>query len=98
MSVQPTEYLTKGYTDEFERQIASSVPGMAYFAASGPFGAQCKDCAFYGYHRVIRNKAGDAVRTMFQRNRCAKFHELTGQHGDPVPPATESCRYFERRP
>jgi hypothetical protein len=97
MSVQPTEYLTKGYPDELERQIASSVPGMAFFAASGPFGTSCAQCISFGYSRVIRNKAGDAVRTVFQRNRCAKFCELTGLYGGPIPPETESCKYFEAK-
>lgn len=97
MTIQPTLNLTATYSTEFERQIKQTVAGMAHLAASGPLGAQCKDCAFYGYNRVIRNKAGDAVKTVFQRNRCAKFHELTGgQHGGPIPPGTESCKYFAR--
>jgi hypothetical protein len=52
MTIQPTPNLTAAYSTEFERQIKQTVAGMAHLAASGPLGAQCKDCAFYGYNRV----------------------------------------------
>jgi hypothetical protein len=98
MTIQPTANLTKAYGDELERQIAASIPGMAFFAATGPFGTRCSDCIFLGCNHVIRNKAGDAIRTVFQSNRCAKFRELSGgKRGDPIPPETESCRYFETK-
>lgn len=91
-------HLTAGYDDaELVRQIKQTRPGRAHFAATGPFGASCKDCVFFGYSRVFRNKAGDVVKTMFQRNRCGKFLALTGRHGNPIPPGTEGCKYFERR-
>jgi hypothetical protein len=90
--------LTPGYADlELVRQTNKSVPGMAHFAASGPFGETCQRCAFFGYHRKITNKAGDTVRTVFKSGCCRKFFELTGKHGDPIPPRTESCHYLVAR-
>jgi hypothetical protein len=91
-------YLTAGFADpELVRQIKKSVAGMAHFAATGPFGTQCKDCRFFGYSRIYRSGTGDAEKTVFQRSRCGKFFELTRRHGAQVPADTESCKYFERR-
>jgi hypothetical protein len=93
-----TPGLTAGYADaELVRQIKKSVTGMAHFAASGPFGAQCKDCAHYGTYRQVRNKAGDTVKTVFHRGCCAMFLRLTGKLGTAVPPQMESCRHFQHR-
>jgi hypothetical protein len=99
-SIKPlmTPGLTAGYADaELVRQIQKSVPGMAHFAATGPFGTQCKGCAHYGIHQQIHNQAGDTMKTALRRGRCAAFHHLTGKLGPAVPPQTESCKYFEHR-
>jgi hypothetical protein len=82
---------------ELERQIGLTHVGMAHFAATGPFGTSCGQCAFYGYHRTKRDKAGNAGRTIFRRDCCAKYHAFTGKHGRRIPATTESCRYFESK-
>jgi hypothetical protein len=93
-----TPGLTAGFADaELVRQIKKSVPGMAHFSATGPFGTACKDCAHYGLWQQIKNQAGDTVNTVFHRGRCAKFRELTNNIGPALPPNTESCRHFQRR-
>jgi hypothetical protein len=93
-----TPFLTEGYADpELCRQIKQTSPGMAHWSASGPFGTCCKDCRFFGYWRTIKNSAGDSIKTIFHRSACGKFLALTGRHGPPIEPGTESCRYFERR-
>jgi hypothetical protein len=93
-----TPGLTAGYADaELVRQINKSVAGMAHFSATGPFGTQCKDCAHYGVYQQIKNKAGETVKSVFHRGRCAMFRYLTGKLGPPVSPQTESCRYFTCR-
>jgi hypothetical protein len=98
MKTLGSSHLTVGYADpELVRQIGQTVAGMAHFSATGPLGTQCKDCQLYGYHRVIRNNVGDAVRSVFRKNCCGKFHELTGKHGDPIPATTESCRHFRAK-
>jgi hypothetical protein len=95
--MKTTSHLTSGYPPELARQIALTVPGMAHFASSGPFARTCAECLRYGYHRAVRNAAGNVVSTKFRKGCCAKFHDLTGQHGPPIPPRTEACRHFVRR-
>jgi hypothetical protein len=89
-------YLTPGYSPELVSQIRQTVPGMAHWAASGPTGATCGECAYLGYWKQIRNRAGDTVSTE-RRRGCAKFYELTGEHGPTVPPSCAACRHFEKR-
>ena len=89
--------LTQAYEPVLARQISLTAPGMAHFAATGPFGTTCSDCASFGYRRQIRNKAGDVIATKLRRRGCRKFWELTGKHGPEIPGRTESCRHFERR-
>jgi hypothetical protein len=88
--------LTRGHVDMFEHQIQATHRGQAYFANTGPFGAICSECMFWGYHQQVRNSSGDTVKTV-HRHGCKKFHELTGKHGDIVPASASACRYFERR-
>jgi hypothetical protein len=81
---------------EFERQVAKTRPGMAHFAATGPFGVTCGDCMSWNYWRQVRNASGDLVRTTKSQG-CEKFYKLAGRHGPAIPPGTDACRYFERR-
>jgi hypothetical protein len=94
--MKTTTHLTAGYSPEFTAQIRQSRPGMAHFAATGPFGATCGGCVFLGYWRQRRNGYGEIVKTE-RVGGCEKFHQLTGKHGPVVPPRTEACRYFQRR-
>jgi hypothetical protein len=91
-----TQHLTQGHDDALAHQIRTTHPGQAHFANSGPFGATCGDCVFLGYHRQIRNKSGDTVKTV-HRGGCKKSYELTGNHGPVVPADAAACRYFERK-
>ena len=89
-------FLTTGHSPELAAQIRQSRPGMAHFAATGPFGATCGECAYLGYWRQRRSGNGEIVNTE-RTGGCEKFHELTGKHGAVVPPGTEACRHFARR-
>jgi len=91
-----TSHLTPGHPDALAHQIRTTHPGQARFANTGPFAATCGKCVFLGYHRQIRNKSGDAVKTV-HRGGCGKFYLLTGNHGPVVPKCTEACRYFAPR-
>jgi hypothetical protein len=91
-----TPHLTEGYEPTLAMQIKRSRPGMAHFAATGPFGTTCKECIYLGDWKQTRNASGEIVSTK-RWGGCRKFRELTGKHGDAVPPGTESCRYFLRR-
>ena len=88
--------LTTGHDAETARAIALTVPGMAHFAATGPFGATCGECALYGYQRKSVDKDGE-VRVTLRRGACGKFFALTGRHGPGIPARTEACRYFVQR-
>jgi hypothetical protein len=91
-----TPHLTSGYAPELAAQIRQSHPGMAYFAATGSFGATCGECDHLGYYAQRRNAAGEIVNTTRAKG-CAKFHALTGKHGPAVPASAAACKYFERR-
>jgi hypothetical protein len=73
-----------------EQQVRCTPAGMAHWSGTGPVGATCKQCAHYG------DIAGDDGRS--RRNRCWKYHALTGNIGDVVPSDTASCRHFLVRP
>src|SRR5262245_41691022 len=90
-------HLTAGYAPAFARQIQKTRAGMASWAAGGPFGTTCGQCEHHGCYEQVRSAAGNVVRTKFRQNCCAMFHRLTQRHGPPVPPNTESCRYFKRK-
>jgi len=79
-----TPHLTTGYDPTLTAQIAKTRPGMAHWAASGPFGRTCGDCGYLGYQQQIQNAIGVVVATK-QRHGCAKFLALTGRHGANVP-------------
>jgi hypothetical protein len=89
--------LTAGYHPVLAHQIEKTRAGMASWAAQGPFGAVCSDCVFYGYHQLIRDAAGNAVKTRFRERCCEMFFRLTQRHGPPVPANSEACRHFKRR-
>lgn len=67
------------------------IPGMAYYAGSGPASATCKGCKWYGYYR--ESKEGKSYRTM----ACNMFKKLTGKFGPRLKAHTPACKYFERK-
>jgi hypothetical protein len=91
-----TAHLTAGHDPVLSAQIAKTRPGMAHWAATGPFGCTCADCGHLSYWQQIRDAAGNTVTTK-RRHGCAKFFALTGRHGAAVPRNTEACRYFAPR-
>jgi hypothetical protein len=91
-----TPYLTKGYSDVVEHQIATTRPGMAHFANTGPFGTTCGECVHLGYSKTGRTFRADGTVKAKHVQACAKFHELTGKHGAVLPTNTPSCRHFVR--
>ena len=92
--MKTTAHLTTGYPADLTRRIALTRPGMAHWAASGPFGRTCAACLHYGYQQVVRDAAGNTAGAKIRKGCCAKYHELTGIHGPAIPPRTEACRHF----
>jgi hypothetical protein len=71
---------------------ADVIPGMAYFAGTGPADTTCKTCAFRGYHRKSR------FGNWYHTNGCEKFRVLSGgKHGARLRPGTSSCKYYEAK-
>lgn len=69
----------------------TAVPGMAYFAGTGPQGKTCGDCMWRGYYRMRGN--GNSYKT----TGCEKFRGMTGRHGPVVAADNKSCKYFETK-
>jgi hypothetical protein len=97
MKLAASNHLTEGYSPEVTSQIRKTHVGMASWAATGPFGATCRECRHYGCWKQIRNARGEVVKTAFQPCRCGMFQQLTGQLGAKIPPHAEACRHFARR-
>jgi hypothetical protein len=81
-------------SEALDRAIRITYVGMAHFA-QGP--QCCASCASWGYDKVIRDSAGNAVDTIRRTRCCAKYHELTGLHGAPVPSHALACRHYHQK-
>jgi len=82
-------------------QQNATVPGMAYFAYTGPIGKQCGDCAFRRYQRQRRGQFDPSTNTwghkVYSYGGCRKFRELTGRDGPEIARDLPSCKYFEAK-
>jgi hypothetical protein len=87
-------HLTVGYTPEFVAMVRATRAGQAHWAGTGPAGKTCGDCAHLGYQRQRRNASGDLVKSE-HTGGCARFFQLTGDHGPAVPATAGACRHFE---
>lgn len=80
----------------------TAIPGMAYFAGTGPENKTCGDCIWRGYYRKRETSHWDeklqreVVKT-YKHQGCEKFRSLTGRHGPIVDADNKSCKYFESR-
>jgi hypothetical protein len=80
-------------TSTSEEQMLT-VPGMAFFAGTGPIDKTCNDCKFKGYWRRVVDTSGNFIKSR-RVGGCAKFHELTGTHGPAISRYLRSCKYFD---
>lgn len=72
----------------FAQKPRRTVPGMAFFAGTGPVGETCGTCSYLT----------ESIRRGQRIDRCPKFTELMqGKAGDSVPKSTPACRYFRPR-
>ena len=73
---------------EFDRKVVrGTVPGMAYFANTGPSRMTCGDCEY------LVPALGKSVGT-----RCQKYFWMMRAWGKVnVPPSTASCKYFSEK-
>jgi hypothetical protein len=90
-----TRNLTKGYDEAQHLQHASTVPGMAHFALTGPEGTTCRECASWACAKKYHRHEG-----WLKARRCVEFTRLMRMvgsetvHGPAVDPQTPSCSHF----
>lgn len=81
-----------------------AIPGMAFFAGTGPEGAVCGDCVHRGYSRESSRghwnaHLGQTVYRSYHVTKCAMFKKLSGgQHGADIAAHCKSCKFFEAKP
>lgn len=79
-----------------------ALPGMAFFAGTGPEGKTCGNCKHRGVIRqsqkaVYSEQAKDFVHKSYRTTQCAMFKKLAGMHGSAVKKDYPACKYFEAR-
>lgn len=79
-----------------------ALPGMAFFAGTGPNGKLCKDCKFRGLTRTssrstYSEKLQQFVHKTYRTNQCQMFKRLSGNHGAAVGKDYPACKYFEEK-
>ena len=79
--------LTTAHPPGLAEAIAKSYEGMAHWATTGPKGATCGGCLYWG--------DGTGPRQRAQEGACAKFRQLTQCVSKKVPKRAEACRHFE---
>jgi hypothetical protein len=89
-----TAHLTSSGSPELDRAQQRTYVGQAHFAI-GP--ECCSSCGFWGYSRVRRNAAGDAIGTQERKSACRRYLELAGRHGANVPGYALACRHYRKR-
>jgi hypothetical protein len=92
------DHLTNPFP-ELEAQRRRTVPGMAYWAGSGPAGTTCRECVFWtgcgqekGYYASKGMKRGT-----LKPRKCERYRQMMrGETGPAVPYLTAACKHFER--
>jgi hypothetical protein len=66
----------------------TAIPGMAFFAGTGPASTTCGTCKFRGY---VSEEHQAPIHY-----GCSMFRRLSGKHGPIVHKGNESCKYYEK--
>lgn len=80
-----------------------ALPGMAFFAGTGPVGKTCGHCLHRGLSRQgtkgkYSEKLKDFVYKTYRTTQCAMFKKLnSGVYGAAVKSDYPSCKYFEEK-
>ena len=81
----------------------SAKPGMAFFAATGPFGKTCGDCKHRGYFKESsRGRWDEGLQQLVYRGyrvqKCDVARRMNGgKHMADVDAANHACKYFESK-
>lgn len=79
-----------------------AIPGMAFFAGTGPEGKTCGGCKHRGLTRTSRKSRWvehlqQFVHKTYRTKQCAKFKKLAGVYGSAVKEDYPACKYFEAK-
>jgi len=80
-----------------------AIPGMAYFAGTGPLGKTCGGCWHRGMFRTARRGFWNNQKQDFDAPKsyryagCAMFKALTGEYGPAISADNHACKYFEAK-
>lgn len=79
-----------------------ALPGMAFFAGSGPDGKTCGDCKYRGLTRQSQKSkwsqmAQQFIHRTYRTKQCSMFKRLAGVHGSAVKADYAACKYFETK-
>lgn len=78
-----------------------AIPGMAYFAGTGPAGKTCGTCKHRGLTRQSQKARWvEHLQQFVHKSRtkqCALFKKLCGEYGAAVKKDNPSCKYFEAK-
>lgn len=80
-----------------------AIPGMAYFAGTGPDGKTCGQCKFRGLVRqsqkaTYNEERQEFVHKSYRTTQCQMFKRLAGDYGAAVKKDNPACKYFESKP
>jgi hypothetical protein len=80
-----------------------ALPGMAFFAGTGPAGKTCGDCKHRGLIResqkaIYSEKLQDFYHKSYRTTQCAMYRKLSGHHGSAVKGDYPGRKYFEAKP
>jgi hypothetical protein len=77
-----------------------ALPGMAFFAGTGPYGKTCGDCKLRGLTRQSQKGtySGTTIRhKTYRTTQCAMFKKLSGTYGSAVKKEYPACKYFDQK-
>lgn len=82
---------------ELDRQLSKTYAGMAHIAGTGPKGATCRECLYWGNRNGKQRYSGKAMGgNMLKPGPCNRYREIMGKKGGEVPYGASACRHFER--
>ena len=87
-------HLTRPEGDAVADMQRRTKPGMAFWTGTGPQGASCRECVFWGLGRKFKRDTWGELRPRV----CLKYSALMrGAKGPGVPHHMDACKYFEER-
>lgn len=82
--------------------VRDALPGMAFFAGTGPAGKTCGDCKLRGMTRYrakmkFNEKTEMLEEKTYRTQQCRKYRELAMRNGPAVNADYKACKYFEQK-